>query len=112
MVRLDLFVYTSQMKQSSVTETKNGLSAILEQVKAGETFLITEHGKPVARLEPVKSNENRTTEEAALGDLERRGVVLQGKGRVRKELLDQPAVKLPRGVSVLEALLEERRSGR
>ncbi len=100
------------MKQASITETKNGLSAILEQVKEGETYLITEHGKPVARLEPVRPGENRSAEEATLDGLERRGVVKQGKGRIRKELLDQPAVKLPRGVSVLEALLEERRSGR
>lgn len=100
------------MKQASVTETKNGLSAILDQVKDGETFLITEHGKPVARLEPVRANESRSVEEAALDQLERRGLIQQGKGRVRRELIDGPAVKLPRGVSVLDALLDERRSGR
>ena len=100
------------MKQASVTETKNGLSAILQQVKEGEIYLITEHGRPVARLEPVKPAENRSAEEAALDALERRGVVRQGKGRIRKELIEESAVKLPRGVSVLEALLEERRSDR
>lgn len=100
------------MKQASVTETKNTLSAILDQVREGETFIITEHGRPVARLEPVRAGENRTTEEAALSELERRGMIQQGKGRIRKDLVDAAPMKLPKGLSVLEALLEERRSGR
>lgn len=104
--------YTSHVKKASVTETKNGLSAILDQIKAGETFLITEHGKPVARLEPIRGSESRSAEEAALDDLERRGLIHRGRGRIRRELIEDPAVKLPKGISVLDALLDERRTGR
>ena len=33
-----------------VRDLRDHLSAFLERVKAGESFVITEHGKPVARL--------------------------------------------------------------
>ena len=36
------------MKSASVSETKNRLSALLDEVRRGETVLITHHGKPVA----------------------------------------------------------------
>lgn len=101
------------MKSASVTETRNRLSAILDQVKEGETFLILEHGKPVARLEPVREIEGKSAEEAQLADLERRGIVIRhGSGRIPKKLLDKPPIKLPKGESVLKALLEEREEER
>lgn len=34
-------------------EAKTHLSKLLEQVELGKRFVITRHGKPVARLEPV-----------------------------------------------------------
>lgn len=34
-------------------ELRNNSSAILQEVKAGETFTITNHGEPVAVLSPV-----------------------------------------------------------
>ena len=42
------------MKVSSVTHAKNGLSALLEAVKQGQSILITEHDHPVAELVPVE----------------------------------------------------------
>jgi hypothetical protein len=41
------------MKKASITEAKNGLSALIERVKAGESALIMDRGRPVARLEPT-----------------------------------------------------------
>lgn len=35
-------------------ELRNNSSAILREVEAGETFTITNHGKPVAVLSPVQ----------------------------------------------------------
>jgi prevent-host-death family protein len=36
-----------------IRELRDGLSRYLERVKAGEGLTITEHGRPIARLEPV-----------------------------------------------------------
>ena len=41
------------MKTATITEAKNGLSALIDRVRAGEQVLITDRGIPVARLEPV-----------------------------------------------------------
>ena len=42
------------MHEIALFEAKNKLSGLLDQVAVGEEFLITRHGKPVARLAPVK----------------------------------------------------------
>lgn len=98
------------MKKASVTETKNNLSAILQQVKEGETYLILDRGKPIARLEPMAA-ESRTGD-SRRADLERRGLLRRGRGRVRKDLVEGPPPQLPKNVSALDYLLEERREGR
>ena len=38
-------------------EAKTHLSRLLEQVAAGEKFVITRHGKPVAQLVPIESED-------------------------------------------------------
>lgn len=98
------------MKKASVSETKNRLSAILDQVKEGETFLITEHGRVVARLEPVRSTESKTTERAKIADLERRGILTPG-GRIPDEFFKMPRPKLPKGMSLVAEVLKEREEG-
>ena len=42
------------MNEIALFEAKNKLSGLLDQVAVGEEFLITRHGKAVARLIPVK----------------------------------------------------------
>ena len=37
-------------------EAKNRLSELLQQVEAGESFVITKHGRPVASLAPIPPN--------------------------------------------------------
>lgn len=41
------------MKTATITEAKNGLSALIDRVRAGESILILDRGRPVARLEPA-----------------------------------------------------------
>mgnify|MGYP003401937906 CR=1 FL=1 len=41
------------MKTTTITQAKNGLSALIDLVRAGESITITDRGRPVARLEPV-----------------------------------------------------------
>src|SRR4029077_1655576 len=49
--------YFSSMKRASITQTKNGLSALIDGLKGGESVLIVDRGRPVARLEPVTGSE-------------------------------------------------------
>jgi len=98
------------MKKASVSETKNHLSAILRHVREGETYLIVDHGKPVARLEPLpKGSQNA---DARREDLERRGILRRGRGQVREEIVQTRPPRLPKKVSALAMLMEERESGR
>jgi prevent-host-death family protein len=46
------------MKKVSITEAKNRLSALIDNIKGGSPVLIVDRGRPVARLEPVTSNAN------------------------------------------------------
>ena len=45
------------MKRVSVSEAKNHLSALLNQVRRGETGLVTHRGKPVAQIRPCAPDE-------------------------------------------------------
>lgn len=96
------------MKTASISEAKNGLSALLDQVKAGESVLITDRGVPVARIEPVASVEDPTGQTQRL---QRAGILRVGTGKPPLELISKPGPKLPDGMSAVQALLEERESG-
>lgn len=96
------------MQRATITEAKNGLSALLDRVKAGETILITDRGIPVAQISPTSSAND---DEGRLARLERAGIIRRGTGDVRK-ILDLPLAQTVDGSSVVELLLEDRRSGR
>ena len=98
------------MRTASITEAKNKLSALLDQVKAGETIVILDRGVPVARLEPVTTRSD--DDEGRLDRLERAGVIRRGTGGLPAGFLDRPLVKPRNGMSAVTLLLEERRSGR
>jgi prevent-host-death family protein len=97
------------MTTATITEAKNGLSALIDRVKAGETIVILDRGVPVARLEPVTA---LSDPEGRLRDLERKGLIRRGTGRVPIELLRQPPPRSAGGTTITEAVLEERRTGR
>jgi len=98
------------MRTVSISEAKNRLSALLDQVKAGEAVVITDRGVPVARIEPVATRAD--DDEGRLDRLERAGLIERRGGPVPEWLLDEPPVPLPDGVSAVTVLIEERRSGR
>src|SRR5215510_11202958 len=98
------------MKKATITEAKNQLSALIDRVRHGETIVITDRGRPVARL---VSAVTRAAEdpEGRLARLERRGGLrLATVPPPRASLLKKlPQSRRPSGV--LAALLEERREG-
>jgi prevent-host-death family protein len=100
------------VRRATISETKNGLSALLDRVRHGEAVLITDRGRPVARLEPVASGGDAGPDEGRLARLERAGIVRRAsRGRLAEILRVAPPAP-QRGGDVLAALLDERRSGR
>jgi len=99
------------VKKASISETKNRLSELLERVRRGETILITDRNRPVARLEPVGSARPAEVE-GRLGRLERAGVLRLGRGGLVARIVSQAAPRPKKGASAVAALLEERESGR
>jgi prevent-host-death family protein len=47
------------MKQVNVYEAKTRLSALLDEVSKGASFIIAKSGKPVARLSPIEPRKRR-----------------------------------------------------
>jgi prevent-host-death family protein len=45
------------MRTAGVREARQDLSRLLDDVRKGREVVITEHGRPVARLVPVKSQQ-------------------------------------------------------
>ena len=96
------------MKTAPVSELKARLSEYLNQVKAGMEVLITDRGKPVARLVPIPRSKDL---KESLVRMEKQGLIRLGSGKLPKDFwrIDRPDD--PRGL-VLKALLEEREAGR
>jgi prevent-host-death family protein len=97
------------MKTATITQAKNGLSALIDRVRAGESILLTDRGVPVARIEPVTGGPEAA---GRLRRLERKGLVRVGIAPAPVDLLSRPGPRLGPGVSGVEALIAERRSGR
>ncbi|MEM7482000.1 MAG: type II toxin-antitoxin system prevent-host-death family antitoxin [Acidobacteriota bacterium] len=103
--------YNSQMKTATLTETKNGLSALIDQVRDGETILILDRGRPVARLTSAVDRDAGLSS-GRVDRLERRGILQRAREPVAEDLLRRPRPKAREGGSLLEVLLEERSTGR
>ncbi len=99
------------MKTASISEAKNRLSAYIDLVRKGETVLITDRNTPVAQLGPLQPAAN-ADDEAWLQALERKGLIKRASKRGPSAMLKKSPQKLPAGVSVLNALLTQRRDGR
>ena len=96
------------MKTAAISEIKAKLSDFLNQVKAGEEVLITDRGKPVARLSRLAKTRSSGT---SLLLLEKQGLIRLGSGKLPKNIGTLPRAEDDAGL-VLKALLEEREAGR
>jgi prevent-host-death family protein len=99
------------MKKATISQTKNQLSALLDAVRHGETILITDRNRPVARLEPVGAVGSEEAD-GLLARLERAGLLRLGRGRLVESIVKEPPPRPGKGVSAVRALLEERNFGR
>lgn len=92
------------MKNATISQTKNRLSAYLDLVRRGETVLILDRDKPVAYLVPAGTGAGG--EDARLAELERLGILRRPAQRPLRKL--PPPLELPGGAGLLDALLAER----
>jgi prevent-host-death family protein len=96
------------MKTATISHAKNHLSELLAGVKRGESVLILERDRPIARIVPVEPSEREDDER--LADLERRGIIRRAAKPPRKTL--PPPIDWPEGDSLLDALLRDREEAR
>ena len=96
------------MKRASVAELKARLSEFLAIAKRGEDVLVTERGRPIAKLtalaEPAASD-------AHWAELVRAGQMRPPAARLPKEFWKSPRSEDAAG-DLLRAVLEEREAGR
>ena len=97
------------MKVAAVAELKASLSQYLARVKVGEEVVVTDRGKPIAKIVPIPGSQNE--EERRLRLMEAQGLIRIGSGRLLKRFWKSPRPEDPKG-KIREALLEERREGR
>ncbi len=98
------------MKAVKIAELKNRLSYYLRRVQRGESILVCDRDRVIARIERVGSDASVPEGEAEwLDRLERRGVIRRGAGKFSREwLARRPLIR----ADVVAALLEDREEGR
>jgi len=99
------------MKQVSITEAKRRLSRIIDGLKPGDPVLIVDRGRPVARLEPAM-NRGRGEQNTRLSRLIRDGIVRPARTALPLPLFAEQRPRYKNSVSVVAALITERRKGR
>ncbi|HEX2180759.1 MAG TPA: type II toxin-antitoxin system prevent-host-death family antitoxin [Rubrobacteraceae bacterium] len=101
------------MESAGVAQLKARLSEYLSRVKAGEEVLVTDRGRPVARLVPVGAGyaPDNEAELARLREMEREGLVRLGSGRLPEGFFEKERPADPGGI-LRKAVLEEREEGR
>lgn len=99
------------MKRVSITEAKNNLSALIDGLKGGAPVLIVDRGRPVARLEPTTASDDSDAD-GRVARLVRQGLLRPRRAAPSREFLNEEPPRAKPGVSIVEALLEERREGR
>ncbi len=97
------------MKTAAVSELKALLSKYLSQVKAGEEVVITDRGKPIAKIVPIGRADTEIP--AHLLTLERAGLARIGRNSLPKGFWALPRPKDIKG-RALQSLLQEREDGR
>lgn len=75
------------MPEIGVYEAKTHLASLLDRVARGESFVITRHGKPVARLVAAAPHDAQGVREA-LARLDARREALARRGVRLEDLLD------------------------
>lgn len=92
------------MINAGIKEVKNNLSKILARVKTGEEVVITDRGKPIARI--LKENQDNRSIREALAPLIEKGLVVLPVRSISKKQITPVNLE---GKPVAEMVLEDRR---
>jgi prevent-host-death family protein len=95
------------MKTATVLKLKASLGDYLKSVKAGEEVMITERGRPIAKL---TSTRNPEVSADRLIEMEKHGLIKLGSGKLPKGFWNLPRPKDPKAL-VAKAALQEREQG-
>jgi len=96
------------MTRVGVARLKSRLSHYLEIARHGDEVVITDRGRPVAKLVPLGGAERAQSRRVRLA---RAGLLMLGTGRLRSAL-QKPPRGPSTGAGVLRAMLAERAEGR
>jgi prevent-host-death family protein len=94
------------MHRTSITDAKNHLSALIDKVRQGETVLICDRNRPVARLQPVGPGD-AVGADAWLPGLVRDGLLAPARKPLSVRGLPKP-VRPAKPVSIVAALQADR----
>jgi prevent-host-death family protein len=101
--------YNGVMKNARISELRDKLSEYLARVRKGETVIVYDRDTPIARIDPIAPAPADTPEFVL--EAYRRGIATPPRIRDGKRL-PMPPPKPKKPARLLEALLEERRTGR
>lgn len=93
------------MSTVGVKELKNRLTQYLRRTKKGEEVIVTERGRPIALIQPIKSAEHVVSPEARLAKLAAQGFITLP---TQKPLKKVRLVKVT-GIPISKTILEDRR---
>ena len=93
------------MKTVSVSDAKNSLSALLQEVRGGASILITDRGVPIAQLAPLATPSG--LHPGAI-DLAQQGRLVLPESTPDAAWLQLPPGEPDAGASAVQALLAER----
>ncbi len=103
------------MKKAKIGELRNGLSRYLDHVRAGGSVVVYDRDTPIAEIVPIRKSKTvskQDLDEERLARLERKGAIRRGTGDLAEWFKTHKPIKIPGGAGVLQALLDERESGR
>lgn len=97
------------MKRASISAAKNGLSALLDRVRQGDSVVIEDRGVPVARLVPILDGPNP---DGRLARMQRQGLVRAATRALPDAWLKTRPPRLLKDRNASDIILAERRDGR
>ena len=97
------------MKSTSISHLKASLSRYLSLIKGGEEVIITDRGKPIAKIIPLNRGGDFFPER--LKELERRGLLRIGSGQISERFWETPRVADRKSLA-RKALQKDRKESR
>ena len=96
------------MQTTTLSQLKTSLHTCLRRVKAGEEVIITERGRPIARLSPIT---HPVSSPEYLKAMEEKRILKRGEKPLPADFWDLPRPADPQA-TVRSAVLKDREEGR